>query len=311
MVGIGPGTLLGGGTVNRLPTARELRRLGLNPRRITQIALMNQRHGHRICRLEYGEQSFVLKWLAESRHGDEVRAYALLREHSVPTLPVYGWTENALLLEDLSTSPTWRLAEEGDVECPETGVAVAEWYRMLHAAGHKIVNDAEGPPGFLEREADALSPTNVLVIGRRLGLTFNPVWQLASEHIEALKVAMRSLSETLNYNDFHWTNLALSRRGVPRLVAIVYDYGLLGIGPRFSDCRNVTGSLGERARAAFWEAYGPVDERECILDEPVSVLYSLWHAVQQPRFPTWADGLVKVVRCGELEAKIRRALEAA
>jgi hypothetical protein len=121
---------------------------------------------------------------------------------------------------------------------------------------------------------------------------------------------MRSLPETLNYNDFHWTNLALSRRSVPSPRAVVYDYHLLGIGLRYSDCRNVVGSLGDRAASAFWEAYGPVDEREKLLDEPTSVLYALMVALRQPEFPDWAQGCLRKARNGELQKSLHRALEA-
>ncbi len=47
----------------------------------------------------------------------------------------------------------------------------------------------------------------------------------------SVKRAMRALPETLTYNDFHWTNLALSRQARPVPRAVVYDYHLLGIGP--------------------------------------------------------------------------------
>jgi hypothetical protein len=108
---------------------------------------------------------------------------------------------------------------------------------------------------------------------------------------------------------FHWTNLALSRQQCTLVRAIVYDYHLLGIGLAYSDCRNVVSSLGEQARPAFWEAYGPVDEREAILDAPVSVLFSLSVAVQMPRFPHWANECLRKAKSGELENNLKRALE--
>jgi hypothetical protein len=247
----------------------------------------------------------VLKWFGDAEQSTEVRGYALLQGLGVPTLPVHGRTDHALLLEDLETSPTWRLAQEADVDREETGVAVARWYRALHAAGERLLAGPEGFPPFLTREVDALNPEAILEIGQKLDLAHDPVWALAAETIEALKGAMHALPETLNYNDFYWTNLALSRQEETSLRAIVFDYHMLGIGLRYSDCRNVAGSLGERAAAAFWEAYGAVDERERVLDGPAALLYGLLVAVRRPRFPRWAEGLVDAVRSGELERSLR------
>jgi len=275
---------------------------------------MGQRHGNRLYRVRCAERSYVLKVFDQPAQATEVRSYALLQEIGVPTLPVYGRTENAILLEDLSVSPTWRLAEETDVERPETGAAVAKWYLTMHARGEELLAGSAEIPSFLQREADQLDGQSITATGKKLGLGQNLAWKLAAVHIQALKEAMRSLPETLNYNDFHWSNLALQRCGAAalrrgELRAVVFDYHLLGIGPRYSDCRNVVGSLGKRAARAFWEAYGPVDEREAILDEPISILYGLQVASRRPRLPEWARAGMQKVESGELERSLRRALE--
>jgi len=103
--------------------------------------------------------------------------------------------------------------------------------------------------------------------GKRFGMEMLTVWQLAADHLEALLAAFRAFQETLNYNDFHWTNLALTHEEPLR--AVVFDYDLLGIGPVYCDIRNVLGSLGEPAQGAFREAYGPVDERIAVFDKPL------------------------------------------
>jgi len=268
---------------------------------------MRQKHGNRLYRVKCGQRSFVLKWFGRPAQAPEVRSYALLQRIGVPALPVYAQTENALLLEDLAVSSTWRLAEEVDVERPETGTAVANWYLTLHARGEGLLAGSARTPGFLRREADELDSNSILETGKKLGLAHNPVWKLAAGHIQSLKDAMRSLPETLNYNDFHWSNLALSRDRPLR--AVVFDYHLLGIGPRYSDYRNVVGSLGHRAAQAFWEVYGPVDEREAILDTPVSILYSLQVACRRPRLSGWARRSMERVESGQLERSLVRALE--
>jgi hypothetical protein len=297
-------------TPDELAGKCDLGRLGIDPGEVRRAELIHDGHDSHVYRIVTAEESFVLKWFTESAQAHEVRCYTLLQNHAVPTLPVHGWAEDAILLEDLTVSATWRPAAEADVDSPEVGAAVAEWYRALHAAGREILADPAETPPFLAREVDALTPPAVLEIGEKLGLSANPVWRLAADSVEALVDAMLALPETLNYNDFHWTNLALSRERRPSLQAIVYDYHLMGIGPAYSDCRNVLGSLGKEARAAFMQAYGPVDERVALLDAPLSVLFGLSVAVQRPHLPGWAEDLLRRVESGQLESDIRRALEA-
>jgi SAM-dependent methyltransferase len=292
-----------------LPVGCDLQELGLAPSAVTGVTLLQQRPEHVLYRLTAGPRSFVLKWFANPARAGEVRAYALLARLGVPTLPVHGRTANALLLEDLATSDVWRLAGEADLHRPETGAAVAEWYRALHAAGRAVLADPSGAADFLHREVDSLDAATILRIGERLGLAADPVWELAADRIEALKRALCALPETLTYNDFHWTNLALSRGEGHGLRAVVFDYHLLGIGPAAGDYRNVTGSLEDPARRAFQVAYGEVDEREAILDAPVAVLHALGVAVRRPALPRWALPLVSEVTTRGLEAKLRRALD--
>ena len=262
----------------------------------TRIEVMGRKDHHALYRITHGGVSYVLKWFAEEYTTTEPAAYRLLQQYGVPTLPLFGMSEQTMLLEDLETSAVWRLATAEDCEREETGVAVAAWYTALHRAGERMVR--EGIPAFLTREVDALTPESVMVTGERLGLSHLPVWRFAVEHVERLARAFRAYPETLNYNDFHWSNLALSREKPLR--AIVFDYHLLGLGPAYCDIRNVRGSLGERARAAFSEGYGAVDEQIALWEVPLSLLYSLQVAAQLPQLPGWAKECVQRVMSGEL-----------
>ncbi len=290
-----------------LPQARDLGELGLDPAQRTQAHLLHERHGHAVYRLECGARSFVLKWFGDPAPAVEVSNYALLQANGVPTLPVHGRTTNALLLEDLSNSQDWRAAVETDVGYAETGVGVAGWYRALHAAGQSVVGSVSGPP-HLRREMDGLDAQTVRELAQQLGNADDTLWALAADSIEPLKAAMCSLPETLTYNDFHWTNLALTRHGSPARRAIVFDYHLLGVGLAASDYRNVLPGLKGQAQAAFREAYGPIDARAALLDAPVALLYSLSVAVRRPRFPPWGERCLQSVRDGTFERSLREAL---
>ena len=270
---------------------------------MTRIVLLNRKDDHALYRVTLAGSSYLMKWFTEAR-SSEIAAYRLLQQYGVPTLPLQGKSEQALLLEDLESSAAWRLATAEDCECEEIGRAVATWYTALHTAGLCMVR--EGIPAFLTREVDMLTSASVLATGERLGLAHLPVWRFAADHLERLKQAFRAYPETLNYNDAHWSNLVLSR--AEPLRAIVFDYHLLGIGPVYCDIRNVCGSLGERARAAFREAYGAVDERIALLDAPLSQLYSLQVAAKLLHLPGWAKGCVQRVVSGELEKQLREAV---
>ena len=279
-----------------------LSKLGLAPDEATELNVIYQKHDYALFRVRVDGASYVVKCFDGPNH-IEIPAYRLLQESGVPTLPVHGLTGNAVLLEDMTASPVWRLAAADDVERAEVGRAVAAWYRRFHEAGDRLPS----MPAFLTREIEALAPEGILEIGKRLDMVELPVWQLAADHLEALQAAFRAFPETFNYNDFHWTNLALTRQEPLR--AVVFDYDLLGIGPAYCDIRNVLGSLGESARNAFREAYGPIDERIAVFDQPLAVLYSLLVAVRQPSLPAWAQGCAQEARNGILERVLREAID--
>jgi hypothetical protein len=293
------------------PDPRQIiRDLGVDPAVVRSVDVLSGRHGHMIWRIVTPQHSYILKWQPETDASVEVEGYLLLQKLGVPSLPLYGSTTHALLLEDLARSDAWRPAVQADSARAEVGRAVARWYRVLHDAGEALLSDGDCPT-FLTRETDELEPHGILATGRALGVAGCPVWRLASEHIGLLKAAVGRLSVTLNYNDFYWTNLALSRREDARLEAIVFDYHLLGVGMRYSDCRNVAGSLSGAAVGAFWDTYGSVDPREAKLDQPLAALHALHVASHMPRFPTWAEDSLASVMSGDLEKRLVTAIELA
>ncbi len=267
------------------------RLLGRKPERIERL-----RGG--VFTLTTADGSRILKWSREAE------AYRLLARLGVPTLRMFASCADALLVEDLATSAQWGAATAEDVLLPEVGAAVADWYRQLHAAGLHLA--ASERPAFLKRETDAITPANLDAAARRLGLEALVVWRPVAEHVEALKARYEALPTTLLYNDFHWSNLALSRAAPVR--AVVFDYHLLGIGPAVSDYRNILTALGPAAGAAFRERYGPMDEGALALDAPLALLYSLVEASRRDTVPCWAEHVVERVRSGELEHLVHHAV---
>ena len=287
-----------------------LRSVNIDPAGIRQVTCIHRKAGRRLYRIVCDGGSMIIKWFADGVDSVEMRGYALLESLGVPTLPVHGRSDNALVLEDLASSGTWRLATEADSDCSAVGQAVARWYLALHEAGRKLLGGPGETLAFLRREEERLDSKTVLAMGEKLDLGHLPVWRLCADQIETLKEAIRALPETtLTYNDFHWTNLAVTRATAAPLRAVVFDYHLLGIGMAYSDSRNVLGSLRGTAAAAFKETYGPFDQRQALLDAPVSVLVALKEGLKRQRLPCWARGLIEVATNGQLENSVRRALD--
>ena len=145
----------------------------------------------------------------------------------------------------------------------------------------KLLAEGRPLPSFFIRR-DEVTPETILELGRRVQSSNWNRWVHLANSIEAIKDEARSCDETLTYNDFHWTNLALTRNAAP-IRAVVFDYHLLGIGLRYSDWRNVTGS---QIRASFITAFGAVDEKERVLDSLLAPLYALVVAFRRTNFPS-------------------------
>ncbi len=282
--------------------------MGFDSTQMGRVETIRERHGKRIFRITLEGSSYILKEFADLEPAREVRAYSLLVDIGVPTLRVIARTDDALLLEDLAVSENLRLAHEGDIEKAEVGVALAEWYRNLHNAGPTVHSGVGARPSFLRREIDALTRASILEVAARVRSPDTTEWSMLAGNIDRIKDAVMASAETLTYNDFHWTNLALSRDGGP-VRAVVFDYHLLGLGMRYSDCRNVTGSLGPDAADAFRSAYGKTDPREEILDDLVAPLCALVEAYRRPRFPSWAAASLELAETGEIHERFDRVTE--
>ena len=286
-----------------------LSRLGVPTSEFQGVETVSVRPGHRLYRIRTRRRSYILKSFSANGPGNEIKSYGLLRRLGVPTINVLAQTETDLLLEDLTCNGTWRLATELDISDRNVGAAVARWYWHLHAKGAALAATETGLPPFLKREEDLLNRASIESAGRSLCLSGLDSWRLAGDRIELLKSALSNFETTLNYNDFHWTNLALSRRSGPGMEAVVFDYDLLGIGTRYSDFRNVVGSLSGEAVTGFREVYGYVDPGEQTLDRPLATLYALVSAARMATFPTWAEESRQTVLDGNFRTDLLQAVD--
>lgn len=282
-------------------------RIGLEG--IDDVSIIRQRELHTVYRVYTTTGTFIVKCFLSSPPVKEIQVYSLLQENGIRTLPLYGSTENAIILEDLDSSTMWRCAGEEDLFLPSTGQAVSSWYRKLHAVGLEIVNTRDDDLSYLQPWIEIIDQDSLESTAKTLGMAGSDAWKMAMDHHEDLKTRYRAFPQTFNYTDFASVNIALSKGTNKDVQAIVFDYDQFSIGTTFSDWRNVTYSLKGEAREAFIHDYGDISDDEKRVDDALSILEGLIIASSREFFPMWAEPLRDSVTSGELEKKISAALE--
>ena len=205
---------------------------------------------------------------------------------NIPTVNVFGFTDSAILMEDISQSDTFRLATKEDLDDVEIVFKIAEWYKLLHTSSENFVKENIAD---LYNETDFITRENIEFIKEKTGTKNLPVWNLIVDNFEVIVSKIRNMPRVLTYNDFYYTNLIVAK---DKTSAFMFDYNLLGKGYVYSDIRNVCYSLGENAKKAFLEAYGEFDKNEIIVDDVASVLVTLYHACKRKNFPSWANSIL-------------------
>lgn len=264
---------------------------------------LQSKDGVYVLRCVRGAHSFILKCFTWAEDRREVSNYSLLRTLGVPTLSVLGATESALMLEDLARPDSlYRLGAEADMADPAVGSALGAWYKALHGNGA-----TSRRLDSLYRETDDIDEAALRTVMRRSGTFHALLWRPLLENLPRIQAAVQALPETLCYNDFHWSNMAIAKDGQR---ALMFDYNLLGKGYRYADLRNVRYGLTPEAWAAFEAVYGPYDPREALLDEVLAPLFSLIVAYRGPVFPKWAQAEADLLADGTLDARLAALLAA-
>jgi hypothetical protein len=281
---------------------KELDKLGLSHNNIDLQEIQNK-DGIYLFRIVYENKNYVLKYFLNDEYTREIKNYSILKELNIPTIKVYACTDRALLLEDLKKSRKYRLGKDSDLMDIEVARALAAWYSDLHSKGAKYISQNGGN---FYREFDVVTKENIDLIKNKSNTKDNKVWKLIFDNYDLIFSKIGNLEETLTYNDFYWTNLAVSN---DKKEAIMFDYNLLGVGFRYNDIRNVCSSLSEEAGRVFIEEYGVINEDEKIIDDGISILVTLIFAYKRPKFPKWAQESLAAIYNGELEKAIERILD--
>lgn len=270
-----------------LKIKQELKSLNVS---FNNINLIQNKDGVIVARVQTDEKSYVIKYFQNEDFKREIENYKHLKYLNVPTINVIGFTDSAILMEDISQSDTFRLATIENLDDIVIASEIAEWYKLLHTGSKDFVAEHSKE---LYDETDFITKENIEFIKEKTGTQNLPVWKLINDNFDIIVSKIRSLPRVLTYNDFYYTNLIVAK---DKSSAFMFDYNMLGKGYIYSDIRNVCYSLGENAKRAFLDAYGEFDENEIIVDDVASVLVTLYHACQRKNFPDWASSTLNELK---------------
>lgn len=256
-------------------------------------SLIQSKAGISLYRVKSEGKSLVLKVFEKQEDTREIENYRILSSLEIPTLPLLGYTKNAILLPDVEESANYRLGKESDLSDPHVARAIAKWYKMLHTKGSEYLSCRETQ---MYDESDMITTDNMRRIAEKTGTVGDVLWQAIMDNYGMIRSRIDALPRTLTYNDFYWTNLIVSKDCKS---AFMFDYNLLGKGIAYGDIRNVTSSLSREAAEAFMEEYGDdIAEEQKKADASIAPLVTLFNACKQENFPFWAEASLEELKNG-------------
>lgn len=258
-------------------------------------SLIRSKAGISLYRVESEGRKLILKVFEKKEDAREIDNYLMLSKLEIPTLPLLGYTKNAILLPDAEASGEYRLGRESDLSDPQAARAIAGWYKMLHKKGSAYLSGRETP---MYDESDMLTEENMRITAEKTGTADHVIWQVIADNYDDIRSRIDALPRVLVYNDFYWTNLIVSKTGES---AFMFDYNLLGKGIAYGDIRNVTGSLSREAAEAFMQEYGDdIDEEQKKADAFIAPLVTLVSACREETFPSWAKNSLEELKNGDV-----------
>lgn len=258
-------------------------------------SLIRAKAGISLYRVKSEGKSFVLKVFEKQEDVREIENYRILSSLGIPTLPLLGVTQNAILLPDVEASSEYRIGMENDLSDPQIARVIAKWYRELHTKGRSFLADNRIP---MYDESDLITLTNLELVAEKTDTKDRDLWKVIREHFNMIRSRIDALPRTLTYNDFYWTNLVVSK---DHKKAFMFDYNLLGKGIAYGDVRNVISSLSHEAADAFLEEYGnDIAGEQIRADAFIAPLVTLFLACEQEDFPSWANASLMELKNGDI-----------
>ncbi len=266
-----------------------------------QIINLRSKDGVHLYRIRNCDKQYVLKYFETIEFRREIKNYLILQDLDVLTIPLIEYTDEAIIMEDISISDNMRLAAKEDMNDPKICQSLGKWYRNLHKKGKEYIN-LNGDSMYME--TDCVTYENIQMIKQKTNTMNSLVWKVIEEKLDYLKELIDKTEKTLTYNDFYYTNMAVSKE----FGAFMFDYNLLGKGYVASDIKNVTVQLGEEAKKSFLKSYGKYDEKEILIHEIAGNLVALCFACQREIFPKWGYEELELINNGSMMKNIKNLL---
>ncbi len=264
-----------------------------------QIANLRSKDGVHLYKVQDCDKKYVLKYFENGEFRREIKNYLILQDLNVLTIPLIAYTDKAILMDDISHSSDMRLAEKEDMNSPDICFTLGKWYKNLHEKGKQYVKlNGDG----MYMETDCITFDNIQIIKQKTNTSDSLVWKAIEEKLGYLREMIDKTEKTLTYNDFYYTNMAVSKEHG----AFMFDYNLLGKGYIASDIKNVTVQLSEDAKNAFLKGYGQYNKKEELMHEVAGSLVALCFACQREIFPEWGYEELEGIKNGLMLENIEK-----
>lgn len=271
-----------------------------NVKDLEQITLeeISSKDGVLVYRVKGQESSKILKVFENEIYKREISNYKILMELGIQTIPVYGFTESSVLMEDMKFSDKYRLAVKEDMSDPRVMVPLAKWYQKLHRKGEMYLKNNEIK---LYSEYDSVTRESVMFLKGKITVKNEEIWDILISGIDKLHEFCRE-RRTVTYNDFYFVNMIVAR---DYSEAFMFDYNMMGEGLIASDILNVTSSA-EKYSEKFIESYGEIDPSETTVNNILAHIFAVLEGFKREKFPDWAEESLKFLESESFEKEIIR-----
>jgi hypothetical protein len=200
--------------------------LSVNGEAINNFNSIRSKDGVHVYKCTYKNIPSIVKYYENESDKREIMNYRILIEHNIPTIEVYDYGKSSIIMEDISISKNWRLANAEDLSDITVATSLAHWYFTFHENGLTVSGlDA------LYCEYDDITKENINMLCEKIPEATETFSYILTK-FDILRKLIDTQSYTLTYNDFYWVNLIVRK---DKREAIVFDYNLLGKGFRYSD----------------------------------------------------------------------------
>jgi hypothetical protein len=257
---------------------------------LQDLCLLREKGGVYVYRCTYGGAPAIVKYFDKEDDRREILSYQMLIKSGIPTMKILVFGKVSFVMEDINASYFWRLGTPDDMQDAEVAECLARWYFALHEIGSEVSNLND-----LYCEWDSITEESLEALCMKFPEAADTLGFILAR-VEELREILDSLSYTLTYNDFYWTNFIVRK---DKRAALMFDYNLLGRGCRHADFSNIA-SLSPDAYRAFTEEYERLyilkhgrkrtaeEEKERMTDCVAGNLFVLISAFEKERFPDWA-----------------------